>query len=176
MLGPETKMYLEIGVYDGRSLSFMLQHPYDTELHGVDLLVPPGQAERAFANIQLFNKYRRKITIHRKFSYDPDLWREHDGLEMDLLVMDGDHQASSIIQDFEHGAPRVAQGGFIVFDDYLDPEYSPDERPAVDRIVRRIERRRYRWEYDVIGCVPNALRADPAHMAMNNTVVLRKRA
>ena len=36
ILGPDPKVYLEIGVYGGGSLAFMMQHPYETELHGVD--------------------------------------------------------------------------------------------------------------------------------------------
>jgi predicted O-methyltransferase YrrM len=176
MLGPEKKVYLEIGVYDGGSLSFMMQHPYETELHGVDPLVLPGQVDHTFANVKTFNAHRRRVTVHQKYSYDPELWRDLDGLVIDLLFIDGDHQASSVIKDFELGSPRVAQGGFIVFDDYLDPQCSPDVRPAVDLIVERIQRRGYPGQYDVIGCVPNVLGADPADMEMNSTFVLRKRA
>ena len=57
ILGPDPKVYLKIGVYDGGSLAFMMQHPYETELHGVDSLVLPGQVEHTFANIALFNTF-----------------------------------------------------------------------------------------------------------------------
>jgi hypothetical protein len=95
MLGPEKKVYFEIGVYDGGSLSFTMQHPYETELHGVDPLVLPGQVEHTFANVGSFNTHRRKITVHQRYSHDPKLWRELDGLMIDPLFIDGDHQASS---------------------------------------------------------------------------------
>ena len=63
-----------------------------------------------------------------------------------------------------------------MFDDYLDPECSPEVRPAVDLIVERIQQHRYAGQYDIIGCVPNVLGADPADMSINSTFVLRKLA
>ena len=174
ILGPEPRVYLEIGVYDGGSLAFMMQHPYETELHGVDPLVLPGQVEHTFANVAAFNRFGRRVMVHQKYSHDPALWRELDGLSIDLLFIDGDHQTSSVIEDFERGSSRVAPGGFIVFDDYIDPECSPEVGPAVDLIVERIQQRRYAGRYDIIGCVPNVLGADPADMSVNSTFVLRK--
>jgi predicted O-methyltransferase YrrM len=173
-LGPAKKVYLEIGVYNGGSLAFMMQHPYETELHGVDPLILPRQVEHTFANVESFNKHRRKVVVHQMYSYDPELLRELRGLVIDLLFIDGDHQASSVIQDFEMYSPRVAPGGFIVFDDYIDPEYSPEVRPAVDLIIERIKARRYPGDYELIGCVPNSLGADPADMEVNSTFILRK--
>ena len=137
------KVYLEIGVYDGGSLAFMMQHPYETELHGVDPLVLPGQVEHTFANIALFNTFGRKVTVHRRFSHDPVLWRELDGISIDLIFIDGDHHATSVVEDFERGSSQVAPGGFIVFDDYLDPECSPGCAPRSDLIVERIQQHRY---------------------------------
>jgi predicted O-methyltransferase YrrM len=176
ILGPAKKVYLEIGVYNGGSLSFMMQHPYETELHGVDPLILPRQVEYTFANVGSFNTHQRKVVVHQKYSYDPVLLAELDALAIDLLFIDGDHQASSVIQDFDLYSPRVAPGGFIVFDDYIDPEYSPEVRPAVDLIIDRIAARSYPGDYEPIGCLPNSLRADPADMDVNSTFILRKRS
>ncbi len=154
----------------------MMQHPYETELHGVDPLVLPGQVEHTFANVAAFNRLGRKVTVHQKYSHDPALWRELDGLSIDLLFIDGDHHTWSVVEDFERGSSRVAPGGFIVFDDYIDPECSPEVGPAVDLIVERIQQHRYAGQYDIIGCVPNVLGADPADMSFNSTFVLRKLA
>ena len=147
ILGPDPKVYLEIGVYDGGSLAFMMQHPYQTELHGVDPLVLPGQVEHTFANIAVFNTFGRKVTVHQQYSHDPALWRELDEISIDLIFIDGDHHASSVVEDFELSSSRVAPGGFIVFDDYLDPQCSPGVRPAVDLIVERIQQHRYAGQY-----------------------------
>ena len=82
ILGPDPKVYLEIGVYDGGSLAFMMQHPYETELHGVDPLVLPGQVEHTFANVAAFNTLGRKVTVHQKYLARPRAlararWAQH---------------------------------------------------------------------------------------------------
>jgi hypothetical protein len=55
-------------------------------------------------------------------------------------------------------SPLVGSVGFIVFDDYLDFEFSPGVNPAVNRIVQWI----IAGADDVIGTLPNSPRADPA--------------
>ena len=46
----------------------------------------------------------------------------------------------------------------------------------MDLIVERIQQHRYPGQYDIIGCVPNVLGADPGDMSLNSTFVLRKLA
>ena len=41
--------------------------------------------------------------------------------------------------------------------------------PAVDLIVERIQQHRYAGQYDIIGCLPNVLGADPADTSINST-------
>jgi hypothetical protein len=48
--------------------------------------------------------------------------------------------------------------------------------PAVDLIDERIQQHRYAGQYDIIGCLPNVLGADPVDMSINSTFVLRKLA
>jgi hypothetical protein len=97
-------------VYDGGSLSFMMQHPYETELHGVDPLVLQGQVDHTFANVKTFNTHRRRVTVHQKYSCDPEFWLDLDGLVIDLLFIDGDHQLSSVIKDFRAGLSASRAG------------------------------------------------------------------
>ena len=175
ILGSAPKVYLEIGVFNGGSLALMMQHPLETELHGVDPLILANQVEFTFANISRFNKYQRKVTIHQKYSHDPELLQRLNGVSIDLLFVDGDHRGPAIIQDFELYSPLVSRGGFIVFDDYIDPEFSPAVRPSVDFIVERMKTGYYPGEYEVIGTLPNSLRADPADMAENSVFIIRKK-
>ena len=178
LLGPEKKAYLEIGVYNGGSLALMLQHPYDTELHGVDPLdLPdmPDQADLTFANIEAFNTRGRAVTIHRARSEDPQLFRRLDGLVIDLLFIDGDHRGPSVIRDFELYTPLVAPGGFVLFDDYIDPEYSPEVRPAVDHIVEGLRAGTRPGDYEILGRLPE-IRPEPDAQRLSSTFLLRKRA
>jgi Methyltransferase domain len=107
-------------------------------------------------------------------AHDPALWRDLDGLSIEVLFIDGDHHTACVVEDFESGSSGVAPGGFIVFDDYIGPECSPEGRPAVDLIVARIRQYRLCRQYDIVGCVPNVLGANPAQMSFNSTFVLRK--
>jgi predicted O-methyltransferase YrrM len=176
LLGSGRKVYLEIGVFNGGSLALMMQHPLETELHGIDPLILANQVEFTFANISKFNKYPRTVTIHQKYSYDPELLQRLKGVSIDLLFVDGDHQGPAVIQDFELYAPLVSKEGFIVFDDYIDPEFSPEVRPAVDLIVERTKTGYYPGAYEVIGTLPNFLLADPADMVENSVFILRKKS
>jgi hypothetical protein len=64
LLGRQSKNYLEIGVFNGGSLSLMLQHPYETTLVGLDLFMFEGQYEVVQRNIAKFNRYGRKVSIY----------------------------------------------------------------------------------------------------------------
>jgi predicted O-methyltransferase YrrM len=169
LLGEGKRTYVEIGVYHGGSLSLMLQHPYETAVHGIDPFVLPRQAEFTAANVEKFNTRGRNVFVHAKYSHDPELLRQLDALAIDLLFIDGDHHAESVARDFDLYAPKVRPGGFVVFDDYHDTECSPEVRPAVDSIVGRV-----RGEYEIVGSLPNAAGAEPADMAENNMCILGK--
>jgi hypothetical protein len=48
------------------------------------------------------------------------------------LHIDGGHLGRNVLLDFLLYAPTVISGGFVVFDDYADHQYSPEVGPAVD--------------------------------------------
>lgn len=175
LLGPERKVYLEIGVYHGGSLALMLHHPYDTDLHGVDPLDLPDQAELARSNIETFNTRGRSVTLHRGRSQDPVVLRRLEALPVDLLFIDGDHSGATVLRDFEAYAPRVRPGGFILFDDYIDPLYSPEVRPAVDAIVEDLRTGRRPGDYEILGRLAE-IRPGPGEPALSPTFLLRKLA
>jgi predicted O-methyltransferase YrrM len=175
LLGTGKKTYLEIGVYNGGSLALMMQHPYETELHGVDPLVLPDQVEFTFANLERFNIHSRQVTIHRNYSEDPELLRRLEGVAIDLLFIDGDHRGPSVVRDYELYSPLVSRGGFIVFDDYIDPVCSPEVRPSVDLIVQRMrEGGGYPGKYEIIGTLPKPYRPAPGEDPWNSTFIVRK--
>jgi hypothetical protein len=69
------------------------------------------------------------------------------GFRTDILFIDGDHYKRGVIFDFENYKEFVNPGGFIVFDDYEDFEYSPEVRVAVDEIVKNIDN----TKFNIIG-------------------------
>ena len=74
-------------------------------------------------------------------------------LAIDLLFIDGDHSYKMVITDFLNFSPFVNKGGFIVFDDYHDFQFSPQVKPAVDALAAEL--RKNSTEYRVLGPVAN---------------------
>lgn len=52
---------------------------------------------------------------------------------VDLLFIDGAHDADSTVQAYEAWAPRLAPGALVLFHDYDDPDY-PGVTAAVERL------------------------------------------
>jgi predicted O-methyltransferase YrrM len=178
LLGSAEATYLEIGSFCGGSLSLMFQHPFKTQFISVDPLHARGDLESAFlANVATFNKRHGEPQRHKHFklfSTDATLPARlrANGVRIDLLFIDGDHSTSGVKADWNAFSPFMNPGGFIVFDDYLDAEYSPEVRGAVDEIVARLPAD----GYEVWGVIPNTARAPPLAFDHSNDFIIRKRA
>jgi predicted O-methyltransferase YrrM len=134
--------YVEIGAFCGASSCLMLNHPKQVNVIAIDIgLYTPGGIN----------------TIKSKVS------------EIDILFIDGDHSYHSVIQDFNNYKDLVISGGYIVFDDYNDSQYSPEVKPAVDDIINSLN-----GEFEIIGCIENTFNARPYDWVYNNDFILRK--
>ena len=113
----------------------------------------------------------------------PDLQKQLNGREIDILFIDGDHSEFGTRKDFELYSPLVANGGFVVFDDFMDTSYSGGVREAVMNLIRDGEISLEK--YDVMGSVQNVMGAGPVFVddpffydwqnIASNEYVLRKR-
>lgn len=163
LLGPRESpvVYLEIGSYIGSSAALMLQHPYATDIICVDPLNLPAthykgttsQEDTLRQNIKKHNINNYPVTIHKRFSTDQTLLAQltANKTSIDILFIDGDHRYKGVIDDWKNFEPMVKPGGFIVFNNYLDKESSPQVRRAVDDIVAKLDRSKY----EIIGSLPN---------------------
>jgi hypothetical protein len=52
-----------------------------------------------------------------------------------LVHIDGGHETRNVLLDFLLYAPLVLRGGFLVFDDYSDYQFSPKVKPSVDLLI-----------------------------------------
>lgn len=176
LLGPQKAVYVEIGTFDGGSMSLMLRHAFPTDIICIDPLDHhPDQVQNVEANLQRFNPDAKKVSLMRKRSGDAGLLRElgERAPFVDILFVDGDHSQQGATQDFWNFYRTVKPGGFIVMDDYHDARDSPGVKPAVDAIVRAIHERG--MPFDVIGTVSNASHgARPASFPLNNCFVFRR--
>lgn len=170
------RKYLEIGTFNGGSACLMLQHPYKTDIYCIDPLnVESNQLDTVTKNFSKFNTYDRKINLIRGYSCDfsnvlGNLL--HSGETFDLILIDGSHKYRDVIADFVNYYSLLNEGGFLVFDDYNDKEYSPEVKGAVDDICLGIKNNKFVGTFDIIGSISNGKKAKPKEMVNGNCFIL----
>lgn len=139
---------LEIGVWKGKSLAFMNRVKQNTrKVIGIDPLELENQAvelnsykETIYPDVQIIQAYS-EVAVE-KFSEISN--------ELSLLHIDGGHEARHVILDFLLYEKFVVPGGYVLFDDYRDFEYSPEVGPSVDLLrVGGLFR-----NYKILGNIP----------------------
>ncbi len=132
----EKLTYLEIGCYAGGSACLMLQRK-NTNVISIDLGGPVPK-ERVLENVNKLNIHNNEYNYIQGNSHDIEtenkLKEILQGKSIDILFIDGDHSAIGTQKDFETYSKYVADGGYIVFDDYNDHQYCPEVKPGVDAI------------------------------------------
>jgi len=137
-LYPKTEKltYVEIGCYAGGSACLMLQRK-NTNVISIDLGGPVPK-ERVLENVNKLNIHNNEYNYIQGNSHDIEtenkLKEILKGKSIDILFIDGDHSAIGTQKDFEIYSKYVADGGYIVFDDYNDHQYCPEVKPGVDAI------------------------------------------
>lgn len=162
--------YAEIGCYAGASACLMLQIPGIT-VYSIDGGEPISPME-ACNNMSRFNTQQNIFQYIQGNSHDPNIIqkvRMHIPQGIDILFIDGGHGFNDVIQDFNNFAGAVNPGGYIVFDDYQDWQFSPEVRSAVDKIVSGLQ------GYEIIGSIPNSIEAKPAEVKNNNCFIIKKK-
>jgi predicted O-methyltransferase YrrM len=125
------RRYLEIGVRRGRSMAQIAARNPQCEIAGFDLWVSPYagvenpgpdfvrreiRAAGHAGTVRLISGPSRE-TVPRFLS-------DHPGAAFDVITVDGDHSEEGAWADLEAVAPRVRPGGFLLFDDLLNPHHS----------------------------------------------------
>jgi len=121
---------LEIGVWKGKSLAFMNRLKQNArKVIGIDPLELHLQAEE-------LNYYKNSIypdgviiPTYSELALEKFLQVSN---QLSLLHIDGGHATRHVIVDFLLYEQHVVSGGFVLFDDYRDFDYSPEVGPAVD--------------------------------------------
>ncbi len=123
---------LEIGVWKGRSLTLMQRLcPPVTKVIGVDPCAMEGQDkelpyfhEHVFPDAILVTEFSERAVA--------EVVRHTRRLK--LMHIDGGHNAYNVWADFLLYERFVVPGGYVVFDDYADSQYSPEVKVAVDEM------------------------------------------
>ena len=145
-VGRENVKMLEIGSFQGRSTVWMLEniltHPSST-ITCIDTF--EGSIEHLDAqrkdlweifkhNIEPFGG---KVVVHRGSSHDK-VREMSNKPTFDIIYVDGDHTAPSVLQDAVLAFPLLKPGGVMVFDDYLwtgMPDVLDRPKVAIDAFV-----------------------------------------
>lgn len=163
-------IYVEIGCYAGGSACLMIQRKNITVI-SIDIGFPISK-EVVINNVNnlnsLNNNFKYILGDSHKIETLHKLESELYGNGIDILFIDGDHYYDGVLCDFEMYSGLVNLGGFIVFDDYNDSQYSPQVKGAVDHIVNNLSS-----DYFVIGILPNEFGARPESID-GNCFIIRK--
>jgi predicted O-methyltransferase YrrM len=139
--------YLEIGVWQGDSLVWMLDHVLtheDAKATAVDpwiQMLPKHTQQNMNARyektVSRVAKYRDKCTVYREFSsrwlrqYSTRYWNQ-----LDMVYVDGDHAALTCLDDIVLSWPLLKIGGVMLIDDYTVNTRRPNIVPdAVDAVM-----------------------------------------
>jgi predicted O-methyltransferase YrrM len=124
------KKYLEIGVHNGSSMSYVLKSSYIKKCYGIDpfedLKTNDGSMKhyqekdkitmtKTLINLNNNNYNNADIKLFKDYSNNIDLLKIDN--DIDIIFIDGDHSYNATKNDYYKFKKVVKSGGFIVFDD-----------------------------------------------------------
>jgi hypothetical protein len=128
--------YLEVGMYEGRSVVWMLEnvltHP-TARVTGIDLFWDPTEfspelKERFLANIKRAGGEDKTKTI---VGFSQEELRKLPLDTYDIIYIDGSHMGPDVLEDAVLAYRLLKDGGMIIFDDYWwhtdDPMFQGSE-------------------------------------------------
>jgi predicted O-methyltransferase YrrM len=135
----EPQNIFEIGTFDGATSLLLARMVPKAEIYTLDLPAKSTEHQaveraqiRASESFALAPEGARITQLYgdsRMFDFSPYYNK------MDLVIVDGSHEAECVIPDTENALRMVAEGGMVVWDDYR-PRF-PDVVAAVDDAAKR---------------------------------------
>lgn len=75
------------------------------------------------------------VEIIQAMSQEPSALSRAGEKSYNYMFIDGDHSAEGVIRDWHNYGPMLEAGGYVIFDNYNDPNW-PEVEDAVDEIAR----------------------------------------
>lgn len=159
--GKPNLRYLEIGVFEGRSILWLLDNILTHET-SLSVLVDPMQAcfgehdeidfskvkEVLLQNLQPYGLNERVFLIEKKswdFLIDANSKLTAINEGFDCIYIDGSHKASNVLEDAILSFPLLKNGGIMIFDDY---DWGENE-PSYNRTKAGIDAFTYIYQEDI---------------------------
>lgn len=139
LFGKEKIEYLEIGAYEGQSLTWVMQNIWTHPSSRATVIEPfyAGTRKRFVQNLRSLGLAGR-VRLIDKPSHQVLKFFKKDCV--DLIYIDGDHTYKAVLQDAVAAWPLLKVGGYIIFDDYYWMKWSLDskDRPqaAIDKFLK----------------------------------------
>lgn len=132
--------YLEVGVYEGRSVCWMLQNILThraAKAHCYDIFANPDYERRFDGNIVASGNSHK--VIKRKGAAAENL--RFLGGKFHIIYIDADHEAKSVILQAGLVWDRLVPGGILIFDDYewQHPQGKLPPKPGIDAFLQFYE-------------------------------------
>lgn len=118
-------------------------------------------------NLTLWKTFSHTCPLVVQYHSEPN--QEAQKPWVDILFIDGDHSATAVKNDWALYSPLIRPGGFVVFDDYMDFQYSPEVHGAVNEIVATLDT----TQWYVIGSPPHNP-DEPEGSSFNEFVIYRR--
>ena len=148
------KNYLEIGVHNGCSMSYVLQSDYKVEnCYGIDLFENTFYKDtlnknKIFNNLQLLNKNKNNIKLIKGNSRSKEIINSINNINFDIIFIDGDHTYEGVKNDFLNYYKLLNETGIMIFDDY---NQAPNNK-GVYKFINEIKNNKklFRYNYSFI--------------------------
>jgi len=139
--------FLEIGSFQGKSTVWLLENILTNDTSTITCIDTfEGYDEQAiilkYDKKNLFDifshnisKFKNKVNIIKDIS---QLALKQINEQYDFIYIDGDHKASSVLEDTLLSFPLLKKGGIMIFDDYLwseDKTSIDTPKPAIDTFL-----------------------------------------
>jgi predicted O-methyltransferase YrrM len=123
--------YLEVGVFEGRSLVWMLENILtDATARATGIDIFPGDMKDIYVSNLNISGFADKVTTIT--GYSQFVLRDLPPQSFDIIYIDGSHVACDVLSDATLGWLLLKNGGTMIFDDYLyGLDLPTDLRPQV---------------------------------------------
>jgi predicted O-methyltransferase YrrM len=141
LAGPSISSYLEIGVHNGASMSYVLLCRSPIVAVGVDLFESSpykqdGLSKRGVERrLEAINTAGHSMRLIRGDSHADDTFASLADTQFDLIFIDGEHSYEGVASDFRQVSRLLAPSGILAFDDNNDAKRNRGVRNFVGELL-----------------------------------------